>query len=139
MPGRVVLDRVVDVLADVRERDDLVALRGDLARGQAEQRGGEVDVGEPRVLRVEARSQLEQRADAAADERPLPRVGWITPATTFSSVDLPAPFSPIMPSDSPRRSSKLTPSSARNTCAAPRPRSRSQTRRTRPPRASTFA
>ena len=43
----------------------------------------------------------------------------------LSSVDLPAPFSPITPSDSPRRSSKLTPSSARKTRAAPRPRSRS--------------
>ena len=132
------LDRIVDVLADVGERDDLVALRGDLARREAEQRRGEIDVGEPGVLGMEARSQLEQRADAAADGD-VPRVGWITPATILSSVDLPAPFSPMMPSDSPRRSSKLTPSSARNTRAAPRPRSRSQTRRTRPPRASTFA
>ena len=30
--GGIVLDRIVDVLADVGERDDLVALRGDLAR-----------------------------------------------------------------------------------------------------------
>jgi len=48
-----------------------------------------------------------------------PRVGGMTPATIFSSVDLPAPFSPMRPSDWPRMSSKLTSSSARNTCAAP--------------------
>ena len=35
--------------------------------GEAEQRRGEVDVREPRVLGMEARAQLEQRADAAAD------------------------------------------------------------------------
>ena len=32
-----------------------------------EQRRGEIDVGEPGVLRMEARAQLEQRADAAVD------------------------------------------------------------------------
>ena len=56
MPGRIVLDRLADVLADVGERDDLVALRVDLVRRKAEQRGGEVDVGEPRVFGMEARS-----------------------------------------------------------------------------------
>ena len=102
------------MLAEIGERDDLVALGADLRRREPEQCGREVDVGEPRVLGMEARAELEQRADAPVDATTLPRVGWITPATTFSSVDLPAPFSPMMPSDSPRRIVNDTSSSARN-------------------------
>ena len=42
-----------------------------ISRGrEPEQRRGEVDVRESRVFGVEARSQLEQRADAAARRRP---------------------------------------------------------------------
>ena len=65
---RVVLDRLADVLAQVGERDDLVAPIGDLRRREAKQRRGEIDVGEPRVVRMKARAQLEQRADAAVDD-----------------------------------------------------------------------
>ena len=39
-------------------------LRGDLGGRETEQRRGEVDVGEPRILGMEAGAQLEQRADA---------------------------------------------------------------------------
>ena len=69
----------------------------------------------------------------------VPRVGLMTPATTLSSVDLPAPFSPITPSDSPGRIDSDTLSSAVNAFEAPRPRSRSHTSASRPPRVSTFA
>ena len=110
----------------------------DLRGSETEQRRGEVDVGETRVLGMEAGAELEQRADAAIDAT-VPRVGLMTPATIFSSVDLPAPFSPITPSDSPRFNSSVTSSSARNTCAAGRPRKRSATSRSRPPRDSIFA
>ena len=64
--GRIVLDRIVDVLADVGEGDDLVALGRDLRARQAEQRRREIDIGEPRILGMKARAELEQRADAPA-------------------------------------------------------------------------
>jgi hypothetical protein len=44
---RVVLDGIVDVLADVGEGDDLVALGGDFLGTEAEQRRREVDVRKP--------------------------------------------------------------------------------------------
>ncbi len=60
------LDRVVDVLADVGEGDNCLAFCGDLVGHQAEQCRGKVDIGEPGILRVEAGAQLQQRADASA-------------------------------------------------------------------------
>jgi hypothetical protein len=96
-----VLDRLADVLAQVGKRDDLFAPVGDLRRREAEQRSREIDVGEPRVVGMEARAQLEQRADAAVDDERAAR-GLITEATTLSNVDLPAPFSPMIASDCPR-------------------------------------
>ena len=98
---RVVLDRLVDVLADVGERDDRVALRGELRGREAHQRRGEVDVLRARVLGMEARSPARAARRRGRARRRVPRVGLITPATTLSSVDLPAPFSPMTPSDSP--------------------------------------
>ncbi|MGY4318693.1 hypothetical protein ACVWW1_008020 [Bradyrhizobium sp. JR3.5] len=44
--------------------------------------------------------------------RITPALGAITPASTRISVDLPAPFSPIRPSTSPRQTRRLTSSSA---------------------------
>ena len=136
---RVMLDRIVDVLADVGKGDDFVALRALISAGA-------------RPSSVAARSMFArpvysgwkpEPSSSSAPTRPLtatvPRVGLMTPATIFSSVDFPAPFSPITPSDSPRFNSSVTPSSARNTCAAGRPRKRSATSRSRPPRESTFA
>src|SRR5450755_833350 len=64
-PRGVVLDRIVDVRTDIGEGNDLLALGRDFGRRQAEQRRREVDVGEPGVLGVKARSELEQRADTA--------------------------------------------------------------------------
>ena len=82
-------------------------------------------------------------SSSSAPTRPrtltVPRVGRMTPATTLSSVDLPAPFSPITPSDSPARIANDTPSTAVKALDAPRPRRRSQTSATRPPRDSIFA
>ncbi len=65
---RVVLDRVVDVLADVGEGNDLLPLLGERRGLEPEQCRREVDVGESRVFRVEPRAQLQQRADAAVDD-----------------------------------------------------------------------
>ena len=58
------LDRIVDVIADVGEGDDLVALGRDLLGAEAQQRGSEIDVGEARVLRMKAGAKLEERASA---------------------------------------------------------------------------
>ena len=44
-----------------------------ISRGVSPRRAAEVDVREPRVFGMEARSQLEQRADAAADGDPPAR------------------------------------------------------------------
>ncbi len=46
--------------------------------------------------------------------RKAPDVGAVMPARIFNSVLLPAPFSPISASPSPRGSAKLTSSRARN-------------------------
>src|SRR3569833_1857436 len=42
----------------------------------------------------------------------VPAAGWFTPNKTLSSVDLPAPFSPMRPCTSPQRTSSDTWSSA---------------------------
>ena len=65
-PARIGLDRLVDELADVGELDDAVVARVDLRRRQAQDRAVQIDVLAPGELRVEARAQLQQRADAAA-------------------------------------------------------------------------
>src|SRR5581483_6410318 len=52
---------------DLREIDDRVEAAVDLAPPHAEDRAAEVDVLAPAQLRVEAGSDLEQRADAAVD------------------------------------------------------------------------
>ena len=71
--------------------------------GQAEQ--GCVDPGVLAAgeLGVEAHAQLEDRGDESACALTVPEVGCVVPATIFSSVDLPAPFSPINPSARPAR------------------------------------
>ena len=49
----------------------------------------------------------------AAAPRSSPTVGRSSPMSSLASVDLPQPDSPTMPSVSPRRRSRLTPSTAR--------------------------
>ena len=72
----------------------------------AEDRAVQEDVLAPRQLGVEARADLEQRADAAPDRAPRPSVGSVMRDRIFSSVVLPAPFRPMMPSTSPAATSK---------------------------------
>ena len=45
-------------------------------------------------------------------KRTLPALGWRTPVSTLMSVDLPAPFGPMMETNSPSWIDRLTPSSA---------------------------
>ena len=56
----------------------------------------------------------------AALERDRAGVGRSKPLSTFTSVDLPAPFGPIRPTTSPRRSSSVTPRSACDALERPR-------------------
>jgi len=65
--GRIMLDRLVDVVADVGELDDLVEALAHLARAESVQRGGHRDVVASRIVRMEPGAEFEQRADAAVD------------------------------------------------------------------------
>src|SRR5207244_313378 len=67
--ARVPLDRGVHELFDAGELDDRVELPVDLAALHAEDRAVEVDVLAPGQLRMEARADFEQAADAAPDLR----------------------------------------------------------------------
>ena len=69
---------------------------------------------------MEAGADLEQAADAAA-QLDGPRVGSVMRLRIFSSVLLPAPLRPMMPTTSPGCTSKLTSSSAQNASDAGRP------------------
>src|SRR5437868_7851308 len=60
------LQWLFDVLADVREGDDLVALAAYLFAAYAEQCCCEIDVLQARVLGMEAAAQLQERTDATA-------------------------------------------------------------------------
>ena len=86
--------------SDLGELDDLVELAADLRRAHAEDGAVEEDVLAAGQLGVEAGADLEQRADAAADADPA-RVGSVMRERILSSVVLPAPFRPMMPSTSP--------------------------------------
>ena len=137
-PRRVVLDRLVDVLADVGEGDDRVALRRDLRGGQipAARRQGRcspapcIRDGSPirargARRRGRGRDPAARRADHAGDDLEQRRFSRAVLADHAQRLAA--------------RSSRLTPSRARNACAAGRPRRRSATSRRRPPRASAFA
>src|SRR4051794_25120302 len=76
------LDRIVDVVAEIGERDDLFALRGDFVRRESEQRRCQLDVRESGVLRMKPRAELEQRADATVDDEGSAR-GLDDPANDF--------------------------------------------------------
>ncbi len=61
------LDRLVDVFADVGESDDLIDVAKELGAAHAEQRGGKEDVLAAGVFRMESGTQFEQGTDAAGD------------------------------------------------------------------------
>ena len=64
--ARVALHRRVEEALDARELDDLVEPARDLRAAHAEDRAVQEDVLAPGELGMEARADLEQRADAAA-------------------------------------------------------------------------
>ena len=137
---RVVLDRIVDVLADVGEGDDLVALRARSrpARARAARPRGRCSRGP--CIRDGSRSPSSSSAPTRPFTATLPRVGLITPAMIFSSVDLPAPFSPITPERLAAMQLERHAVERAEHVRAPGGRAAGlQTSRSRPPRASTFA
>ena len=76
-------------------------LRFDLAASHAEDRAVEIDVLAAGQLRVKAGADFEQAADAAAQLDRDPSVGSVMRDRIFSSVLLPAPLRPMMPTTSP--------------------------------------
>ena len=114
MPRRIALHRRVEELLDLGKGDDLVELAPDLGARHAEDRAVEIDVLAAGQFGMEAGADLEQAGDAAPDGDAAPRVGSVMRERIFNSVDLPAPLRPMMPSTSPRLTSKLTSLSAQN-------------------------
>src|SRR6266511_2401519 len=72
-PAGVALHRCVDELLDARELDDLVELLLDFPALHAEDRAVQEDILTTRELGVEARTDLKQASDSAADDRPPSR------------------------------------------------------------------
>ena len=97
-PARVALDRRVDEPLDTGELDDRVEALVDLAALHPEDRAVQVDVLATRELGMEARPDLEQAADAAAD-LDAPARGGRDPREHLEQGRLPAPFRPMTPSD----------------------------------------
>ena len=64
-PARVPLDRLVEVLLDAGELDDLVEAPVDLAAAHPKERAVQVHVLTPRQLGAEPGPDLEQRADSS--------------------------------------------------------------------------
>ena len=106
--ARVALHGRVDELLDAGELDDLVEALLDLAALHAEDRAVQVDVLAAGELLVEARPDLEQAADAAADLGPARRSASTIRVRIFSSVDFPAPLRPMTPSTCPSGTSNET-------------------------------
>ena len=75
----------------------------DLGASHAEDRAVQEDVLAPGQLGVEARADLEQRPDAPVEVAPCPSSGSVMRERILSSVLLPAPLRPMMPTTSPSR------------------------------------
>ena len=79
----------------------------DLGAAHAEDGAVEIDVLAAGELGMKAGADLQQARHPAAD-RHRPSVGSVIRDRIFSSVDLPAPLRPMMPTTSPRLISKVT-------------------------------
>ena len=104
---RVVLHLLVDEVLELGEADDVVEVLLDLLAGDAEERGVDVDVLAAGEVGVEAGAELEQRRRCRPFWRTWPVVGLRMPAMHFSSVDLPEPLWPRMPTVSPSSTVRL--------------------------------
>ena len=91
-------------MADIGKSGDGIEALSDLLLGQAHHRRVEHDIFAAGEFAVEARAQFQHRRQPAMHLE-LPSLGCRVPQINCSRVDLPAPFSPITPSISPRTSS----------------------------------
>ena len=103
----VALDRRVEKALDLGEGDDFVELAADLGAAHAEDGAVEEDVFAAGQLRMKAGADFEQAADAAVEVRAAP-VGSVMRERILSSVLLPAPLRPMMPTTSPSCTSNET-------------------------------
>ena len=87
-------------------------LRRDLRARHAEDRAVQVDVLAAGQLGMKAGADFEQARDAAAERRRGRSVGSVMRLRIFSSVLLPAPLRPMMPTTSPGSTSNDTSRSA---------------------------
>ena len=94
----VALDRRVEEPLDLGELDDLVEPSADIGSAHPEDGAGQIDVLATGELGMESGTHLEKRGDPAV-ETASPSVGSVMRDRIFKSVDLPAPFRPMMPDD----------------------------------------
>ena len=102
MPRAVALDRRIEELLHLGEGDDLVELALDLRRGHAKDGAVEIDVLPAGQFRVEAGADLQQAARRGRGCGSRRSVGSVMRLRILSSVLLPAPLRPMMPTTSPR-------------------------------------
>ena len=117
--ARIALDRRVQEFVDAGEIDDGIELAVDLAPRHAQNGAVEIDVFAAGELGVEAGADFQQAAHAAV-QLDAPAAGRRDPERIFSSVDLPAPLRPMMPTTSPACTSKEISSSAMNSSVRPK-------------------
>ena len=117
--ARVALDRRVEELVDLGELDDLVELARDLAPWSCRgwRRSGRCSRGRsaPGGSRSRPRAGCRRGRGSSA----LPSVGSVMRERILSSVLLPAPLRPMMPTTCPGFTSKLTSRSAQNVATWP--------------------
>ena len=101
----VALDRRIEELLDFGEGDDLVEVLLDVAPCHAEHRAVEKDVFSPSEFRVKSGPDFQERPHAPINIG-APDVGLVMRERIFSSVLLPAPLRPMIPSTSPCLTSK---------------------------------
>ncbi len=99
-PARIVLDGCINELLDLGKGHNFVKLAIDLGLLHAQDRAVQVDVLSTGQLGVKSSTDLEQRPTRpwiVAD----PSVGSVIRESSFSSVLLPAPLRPMIPTTSP--------------------------------------
>ena len=101
MPLLIALHGRVEEFLDLGERDDLVELAFDLPAAHAEDRAVEENVLAAGQLRVKAGADFQQARDPALEMSTRPSVGSVMRLRILSSVLLPAPLRPMMPTTSP--------------------------------------
>ena len=94
--------RLVDVVADLGERFDLGHQRVDFVHAYSPSSWpAMIDVLAAGEIGMEAHAQFQQGGHPAADVHRCRSVGCVVPVIIFSSVLLPAPLMPMMPTASP--------------------------------------